>query len=31
MLDDKDFTMINVHIPWQGDIAQTDLRLESVS
>ncbi|MBN8657337.1 MAG: rhodanese-like domain-containing protein [Anaerolineae bacterium] len=27
MLEDKDFTMINVHIPWQGDIAQTDLRL----
>lgn len=27
MLEDKDFTMINVHIPWQGDIPQTDLRL----
>ena len=27
MLDDKDFTMINVHIPWQGDIPQTDSRL----
>ena len=27
MLEDKDFTMINVHIPWQGDIEQTDLRL----
>ena len=27
MLEDKDFTMINVHIPWQGDIAQTNLRL----
>lgn len=27
MLDDKDFTMINVHIPWQGDIPQIDLRL----
>lgn len=27
MLRDKDFTMINVHIPWQGDIPQTDLRL----
>ena len=27
LLEDKDFTMINVHIPWQGDIPQTDLRL----
>ena len=27
MLEDKDFTMINVHTPWQGDIPQTDLRL----
>ena len=27
MLEDKDFTMINVHIPWQGDIQQTDFRL----
>lgn len=27
MLMNKDFTMINVHIPWQGDIPQTDLRL----
>lgn len=27
MLEGKDFTMINVHIPWQGDIPQTDLRL----
>jgi len=27
MLENKDFIMINVHIPWQGDIAQTDLRL----
>ncbi len=27
MLEDKDFTMINVHIPWQGDIPQTDSRL----
>lgn len=27
MLEDKDFTMINVHTPWQGDIPQTDSRL----
>lgn len=27
MLENKDFTMINVHTPWQGDIAQTDFRL----
>ena len=27
MLEIKDFFMINVHIPWQGDIPQTDLRL----
>lgn len=27
MLEDKNFTMINVHIPWQGDISQTDSRL----
>lgn len=27
MLENKDFTMVNVHIPWQGDIEQTDLRL----
>jgi rhodanese-related sulfurtransferase len=27
MLENKDFTMVNVHIPWQGDIQQTDLRL----
>ncbi len=27
LLEAKDFTMINVHIPWQGDIPQTDLRL----
>ncbi len=27
MLENKDFVMINVHIPWQGDIAQTDLQL----
>ena len=24
MLEDKDFTMINVHIPWQGYIPQSD-------
>ena len=27
MLEDKDFVMINVHIPWQGNIPQTDLHL----
>jgi len=27
MLEDKDFTMINVHTPWQGDIPGTDSRL----
>jgi len=27
MLDTKDFTMINVHTPWEGDILQTDMRL----
>lgn len=27
MLENKDFVMINVHTPWEGDIPQTDLRL----
>jgi rhodanese-related sulfurtransferase len=27
MLEGKDFTMINVHTPWEGDIPQTDVRL----
>ena len=27
MLENKDFMMINVHTPWQGDIPQTDSRL----
>ena len=27
MLENKDFFMVNVHIPLEGDIPQTDLRL----
>lgn len=27
MLDEKDFTFINVHIPFQGDIPDTDLSI----
>ena len=27
MLENKDFTMVNVHTPWEGDIPQTDLQL----
>ena len=27
MLEKKDFTMVNVHIPFQGNITQTDLHL----
>jgi rhodanese-related sulfurtransferase len=25
MLPDKDFTLVNVHIPYEGELAQTDL------
>ena len=27
MLEKKDFTMVNVHVPFQGNISQTDLQL----
>jgi len=27
MLENKDFFMVNVHTPWEGDIPQTDLQL----
>jgi rhodanese-related sulfurtransferase len=27
MLEDKDFTMVNVHIPFEGDLPQTDLSI----
>lgn len=27
MLKNKDFTLINVHIPWQGNIPKTDLHV----
>jgi rhodanese-related sulfurtransferase len=27
MLEDKDFTMVNVHIPFEGDLPQTDISI----
>jgi len=27
MLENKDFILVNVHIPWHGDIPKTDLQL----
>ena len=27
LLEQKDFTLVNVHIPWQGNIPNTDLQL----
>lgn len=27
LLENKNFTLVNVHIPWEGDIPQTDLQL----
>lgn len=27
MLENKDFFMVNVHTPWEGDVPQTDLHL----